>query len=148
MVVAPDKPTPGDPPPRQPVDQTDLQDGDIQKEVQEPVVDDLPVSEDKEYVTVIELVRITGLSRSLLYARANDGELPGCRRLGSRILIHLPTFEDYLKTGNGKYDVPRKPRKPRKSPAPRVVQKVDPVVKEVVEEQKTPLSTFRRILGI
>ena len=163
MVVAPDKPTPGYPPPRQQVGQTDLQDGDIAagrlssqdkyhwpfKEVKEPPADE-PVSEDKEYVTVIDLVRITGLSRSLLYAKANDGELPGCRRLGSRLLIHLPTFKDHLKSGNGQYDIPKKDRKPQRSPVPRVVQKVEAVVEEVVEvveEQKTPLSTFWKIFA-
>ena len=144
MVVAPDKPTPGDPPPRQQVDQTDLQDGDIQKEVEEEVretvVDDLPVSGSNEYVTINKLSHLTGLSRSLLYARANNGELPGCRRLGSRILIHLPTFEDYLKSGNGQYDVPRKPRKPRKSRA-----SVVPKGTRKVEKSKAP---FWRILGI
>ena len=153
MVVAPDKPTPGYPSPRQQVGQTDLQDGDIQdnyhwpfKEVKEPPADE-PVSEEKEYVTVTELVRITGLSRSLLYARANDGALPGCRRLGSRLLIHLPTFKDHLKSGDGKYDIPKKDRKPRRSPVPRVVQKVEAVVEEVVKEQKTPLSTFWKIFA-
>ena len=136
MVVAPDRPTPGDPPPRQPVDQTDLQDGDIQKEVEEevrePVTDGPPMS-----ISIGKLSAITGLSRSLLYARAHAGDLPGCRRLGSRFLIHLETFEDYLKSGNGQSDTPRKPRKPRTPAAPKVIQEV--------EKTKAP---FWRILGI
>jgi excisionase family DNA binding protein len=52
-------------------------------------------------VSIPELSRLTGISEGLLYIKANDGELPGCRRIGKRFLVHLQTFEDYLKAGNG-----------------------------------------------
>ena len=52
-------------------------------------------------VSIPELSKITGLSPSLLYGRANQGDLPGCRRIGKRFLVHLETFENYLKAGNG-----------------------------------------------
>ena len=52
-------------------------------------------------VSIPELSRLTGLSEGLLYIKANEGNLPGCRRIGKRFLIHLETFSDYLKGGMG-----------------------------------------------
>ena len=52
-------------------------------------------------VSIPELARLTGISEGLLYIKANEGTLPGCRRLGKRFVIHLQTFEDYLKSGTG-----------------------------------------------
>ena len=43
----------------------------------------------------------TGLSEGLLYQKANEGTLPGCRRIGKRFLIHVETFENWLRTGMG-----------------------------------------------
>ena len=42
-----------------------------------------------------------GVSEALLYSLANRGDLPGCRRLGKRFVIHRATFEEWLKTGTG-----------------------------------------------
>jgi hypothetical protein len=52
-------------------------------------------------VSIPDLARLTGISEGLLYIKANAGELPGCRRIGKRFLVHLATFEDYLKNGMG-----------------------------------------------
>ena len=52
-------------------------------------------------VSIPELSRLTGLSEGLLYIKANEGNLPGCRRIGKRFLIHLETFNEYLKGGMG-----------------------------------------------
>ena len=52
-------------------------------------------------VSIPELSRLTGLSEGLLYIKANEGKLPGCRRIGKRFLCHLETFNDYLKSGMG-----------------------------------------------
>jgi predicted DNA-binding transcriptional regulator AlpA len=52
-------------------------------------------------VSIPELSRLTGLSEGLLYAKANEGSLPGCRRIGKRFVCHLETFLDYLKSGSG-----------------------------------------------
>ena len=41
------------------------------------------------------------ISESTLYNLANQGRLPGARRLGRRIVIHRETFEEWLKAGNG-----------------------------------------------
>jgi excisionase family DNA binding protein len=51
--------------------------------------------------SIPDLARETGLSESLLYQKANEGSLQGCRRIGKRFLIHRATFEDWLKTGMG-----------------------------------------------
>jgi predicted DNA-binding transcriptional regulator AlpA len=83
-VSAPEKPTAGD-----------LMDMDLMED--DTTMPDRPMS-----VSIRQLSDITGLSKSLLYTRANMGNLPGCRVIGSRFLVHLGTFEDYLKTGNGK----------------------------------------------
>lgn len=52
-------------------------------------------------VSIPELARLTGLSEGLLYIKANQGELPGCRRIGRRFLVHLATFDEFLTSGAG-----------------------------------------------
>lgn len=52
-------------------------------------------------VSIPILARQTGVSESLLYQMANQGRLPGCRRVGKRFLVHLETFEEWLKSGHG-----------------------------------------------
>ena len=52
-------------------------------------------------VGIPELAERTGLSEFLLYSQANAGNLPGCRRLGRRFLVHVPTFERWLADGWG-----------------------------------------------
>jgi len=51
--------------------------------------------------SIPELASEYGVSEALLYSLANRGELPGCRRLSKRFVIHRETFEDWLKTGMG-----------------------------------------------
>jgi hypothetical protein len=46
-----------------------------------------------------ELAARTGLSETFLYDRAGEGTLVGCRRIGRRFLIHIETFENWLKAG-------------------------------------------------
>ena len=52
-------------------------------------------------VGIPELAKRTGLSEFLLYAQANAGNLPGCRRIGRRFLVHVPTSEKWLAEGWG-----------------------------------------------
>ena len=52
-------------------------------------------------VSIPMLAQRTGLSEGLLYNKANEGRLPGCRRVGKRYLVHLETFENWLKEGSG-----------------------------------------------
>jgi excisionase family DNA binding protein len=52
-------------------------------------------------VSIPELSRRVGLSESLLYQMANEGKLPGSRRVGKRILVHMATFETWLQGGQG-----------------------------------------------
>ena len=42
-----------------------------------------------------------GVSEALLYSLANRGELPGCRRIGKRFVVHRETFEEWMKSGSG-----------------------------------------------
>ena len=51
--------------------------------------------------SIPEMAQRTGLSKGLLYAKANQGSLPGCRRIGKRFVIHIATFEEWLKAGMG-----------------------------------------------
>lgn len=57
--------------------------------------------ENRISVDIRELAVLTGLGASLLYREANDGSLPGCRRIGNRFVIHLETFLDWMKSGKG-----------------------------------------------
>ena len=55
-------------------------------------------------VSIPGLALQTGVGMRLLYQLANTGALPGCRRIGKgrgRFLVHLATFEEWLKTGMG-----------------------------------------------
>ena len=52
-------------------------------------------------VSIPQLARLTGMSEGTLYMRANQAELPGCRKIGARWVVHLATFETYLKDGTG-----------------------------------------------
>ena len=58
---------------------------------------------DKEPVamSISEASHQAGVSRATLYALANRGQLPGCRRIGTRLIIHRKMFEDWLKAGSG-----------------------------------------------
>ena len=51
--------------------------------------------------SIPEVASEYGVSEALLYNLANRGELPGCRRLGKRFIIHRETFEDWIKSGMG-----------------------------------------------
>ena len=52
-------------------------------------------------ISIPEIAAEYQVSESTLYALANQGKLPGARRLGKRIVIHRATFEEWLKAGNG-----------------------------------------------
>ena len=41
------------------------------------------------------------ISEASLYSRANENSLPGCRRVGHRLLVHVPTFMEWLQSGQG-----------------------------------------------
>ena len=58
-------------------------------------------SKDRPGASIPDLASEYGVSEALLYGLANRGELPGCRRLGKRFVIHRATFEEWLKTGTG-----------------------------------------------
>ncbi len=51
--------------------------------------------------SIPELATEYQVSESTLYSLANQGKLPGARRLGKRIVIHRSTFEDWLRSGTG-----------------------------------------------
>jgi len=46
--------------------------------------------------SIPQLARLTGISESTLYLRANQSELPGCRKIGKRWVVHIRTFERWL----------------------------------------------------
>ena len=52
-------------------------------------------------MSIPQAARESGVSESTLYMLANQGRLPGARRLGKRIVIHRATFEEWLKSGMG-----------------------------------------------
>ena len=51
--------------------------------------------------SIPEMALEYGVSEALLYGLANQGRLPGCRRLGKRFVIHRATFEAWVKSGHG-----------------------------------------------
>ena len=52
-------------------------------------------------MSIAEAAAQAGVSAAVLYSLANKGELPGCRRIGKRLIIHRQMFADWLKAGFG-----------------------------------------------
>ena len=60
------------------------------------VVDKEPVG-----MSIAEAAAQAGVSTATLYSLANAGRLPGCRRIGKRLIIHRETFGEWLRAGSG-----------------------------------------------
>ena len=52
-------------------------------------------------MSIAEAAAEAGVSESTLYSLANQGKLPGARRIGKRIIIHRATFLSWLAEGMG-----------------------------------------------
>lgn len=52
-------------------------------------------------MSIAEAAAESSVSPSTLYTLANQGKLPGARRIGKRIVIHRETFEEWLRNGMG-----------------------------------------------
>lgn len=52
-------------------------------------------------MSIAEAAAEAGVSESTLYSLANQGKLPGARRIGKRIIIHRDTFLSWLAEGMG-----------------------------------------------
>ena len=52
-------------------------------------------------MSILEAADQAGVSTATLYSLANQGKLPGARRIGKRIVIHRETFLRWLSEGMG-----------------------------------------------
>ena len=52
-------------------------------------------------MSVQEAAAQLGVAVGTLYELAKKGELPHCRRLGKRLIIHRQAFSEWLKSGWG-----------------------------------------------
>jgi len=52
-------------------------------------------------MSIHEAATEAGVYPSTLYELANNGQLPGCRRLKKRLVIHREVFEEWLRSGQG-----------------------------------------------
>ena len=52
-------------------------------------------------MSIAEAATQASVSESTLYSLANQGKLPGARRIGKRIIIHRETFLRWLADGMG-----------------------------------------------
>ena len=52
-------------------------------------------------MSISEAAIQAGVSEATLYSLANQGKLPGARRLGKRIVLHRETFLTWLSNGMG-----------------------------------------------
>ena len=57
--------------------------------------------DDRVGISIPELAVRFGISEAVLYRQAGMGKLRGCRRVGHRFVIHLPTWEAWMASGNG-----------------------------------------------
>ena len=58
-------------------------------------------NEPKVGMSISEAAAQAGVSTATLYALANQGKLPGARRLGKRIVVHRARFTAWLESGMG-----------------------------------------------
>ena len=49
--------------------------------------------------TIAELAEDYALSKSFLWKLARQGELPGCRKIGSRYIVLRAEFESWIREG-------------------------------------------------
>ena len=59
------------------------------------------VTLEKVGASIPELALEYGVSEALLYNLANDGKLPGARRLGKRIVVARRVFAEWVESGMG-----------------------------------------------
>jgi excisionase family DNA binding protein len=52
-------------------------------------------------MSILEAAHQAHVSSATLYSLANQGKLPGARRIGKRIIIHRETFLRWLADGMG-----------------------------------------------
>lgn len=52
-------------------------------------------------MSISEAATQAGVSTATLYTLANQGKLPGARRIGKRIVLHRETFSTWLRDGMG-----------------------------------------------
>ena len=52
-------------------------------------------------MSILEAASEAQVSSATLYSLANQGKLPGARRIGKRIVIHRETFLRWLANGMG-----------------------------------------------
>jgi excisionase family DNA binding protein len=52
-------------------------------------------------MSVNEAAAELGVATATLYSLANEGKLPGARRIGKRIIIHREVFTKWLSEGVG-----------------------------------------------
>jgi len=53
-------------------------------------------------MSIHEGAKVAMVSKATLYSLANQGKLPGARRVGKRIIIHRETFIRWLAEGMGR----------------------------------------------
>ena len=61
----------------------------------------IDIAGNRHGISIPELARVYPISEASLYALANRGALPGARRLGHRIVVHLATFDKWMASGQG-----------------------------------------------
>ena len=59
------------------------------------------VPEEPVGMSIAEAAIEIGVSESTLYSLANQGKLPGARRIGKRLVIHREIFHEWLRSGQG-----------------------------------------------
>ena len=61
----------------------------------------MTIVHDRIGISIPELAVRFGISEAVLYRQAGAGQLRGCRRVGHRFIVHLPTFEAWVMAGVG-----------------------------------------------
>jgi excisionase family DNA binding protein len=51
---------------------------------------------ERKTVSVEEAAKILGISRAYAYQMAREGQLPGCKKIGSRFIISKKLLNDYI----------------------------------------------------
>ena len=51
---------------------------------------------ERKTFSVAEAAKVLGISRTYAYQQANAGTLPGCIKIGSRLVVSIKKLNDYI----------------------------------------------------
>lgn len=51
---------------------------------------------ERKTLSIEEAAKVLGISRTYAYQQANAGNMPGCKRIGSRYVVSIKQLDEYI----------------------------------------------------